>query len=166
MGLPLGRLAAGLCLSCAAGLPETSALALGLRQGQTALTERHPERPPLPQTLPGTLRAIEEPMVSSPGSAVWLGQAGVRGSSARRQGWGEVGQTHLDLRWHLSPFSSLSLLPDRQKPAQGGAEVSLCSQGTSATDHLQGSQNWVCSSSLSPLWHKRPPRGQKMARVT
>ena len=126
-----------------------SGLGLGMAtsHSQRDIQNNHP----FPK-LHWTLGAIEKPAALSPGSALWTGQAGGgrggvgRCSSARRQGRGEVCQRHLDLRRHFSPFSSLSPLPEMQRPALGlrtdsdlsRDNVALLSQGMSVTNHLQG----------------------------
>lgn len=61
----------------------------------------------------------------------------------------------------LVPFLLTVPSPGEAEACPGGSGGLPLFLGPPATDHLQGSRNWVCPSSLSPLWHKRLPEARK-----
>lgn len=70
------------------------------------------------------------------------------------------------LEMALVPFLRIVPSPGEVEACTGVAELSqdklaLGSQGISVMNHLRGPKNRFCSSSLSPLWHKRRPEARK-----
>ena len=104
-----------------AGQPCGSAAGVGDRVGPaTTLCLCPAADPPEPSAALPHAQSDKGSFWSSPGPGLpnsSVGRTGQRWDAACG-----VGAETLELKWHVSPFSSPSLLPDTQRPTQGGAE--------------------------------------------